>query len=358
MSLTLYIAKEWEEHVRQVLALYPSCWPVLKGSGYGFGIALLAATAHTLGQTHLAVGTVEEARLIRPEQAFAEILVLVPTMSPLQAVDLAGDLLFTVGHERHLEHLVRSARQLGAGVRSAKPLPIVIKGQTSMRRFGWSLAEVRQLQSVLGEFQRAYPLDVRGFSIHLPRTQVDDGAAAEVEIWARELTVADWAAKTLWVSHLSAERYHDLASRFPEIRLVMRMGSDLWQHDPCLYARSTVLAVQEIAKGQTYGYGQKQARRAMRLVHVSGGTANGIGLEPQVRRGGLREGLGQVFKGQDLLPSPFYYQGERLPFAEPPHMQVSILSLPEGMSCPQIGNELAVAVRMSMTRFDQVRLLG
>jgi hypothetical protein len=41
-------------------------------------------------------------------------------------------------------------------------------------------------------------------------------------------------------------------------------------------------------------------------------------------------------------------------FAEPPHMQASMLLLPEGAAVPAVGDEVDVRVRFTATQFDRV----
>jgi len=54
-----------------------------------------------------------------------------------------------------------------------------------------------------------------------------------------------------------------------------------------------------------------------------------------------------------LALSPFYVDGQRRWFAEPPHMQVSVLFLPTSVRPPDVGEELDVNVGMTITRFDR-----
>jgi hypothetical protein len=41
-------------------------------------------------------------------------------------------------------------------------------------------------------------------------------------------------------------------------------------------------------------------------------------------------------------------------FAEPPHMQASLLFLPHGPQVPTVGDEIGVRVRYTATEFDEV----
>jgi hypothetical protein len=57
-----------------------------------------------------------------------------------------------------------------------------------------------------------------------------------------------------------------------------------------------------------------------------------------------------------LTRSPFSVAGHQRLFAEPPHMQVSMLLLPAGSPAPAVGEEVDVQVRYTATAFDRVDL--
>ncbi|MBU2074491.1 MAG: alanine racemase, partial [Actinobacteria bacterium] len=63
-------------------------------------------------------------------------------------------------------------------------------------------------------------------------------------------------------------------------------------------------------------------------------------------RGGL-DALG-------FVRSPFSIDGKQRLFAEPPHMQASMLFLPGGSRVPRVGEEIDVRVRFTITTFDRV----
>ena len=55
--------------------------------------------------------------------------------------------------------------------------------------------------------------------------------------------------------------------------------------------------------------------------------------------------------------SPFTISGRATWFVEPPHMQVSLLSLPEGVTPPAVGDEVEVRVRHTTLHADAVVLV-
>ena len=54
------------------------------------------------------------------------------------------------------------------------------------------------------------------------------------------------------------------------------------------------------------------------------------------------------------MRSPFRVDGKQRLFAEPPHMQASMLFLPAGAAVPAVGDEVDVRVRYTATTFDRV----
>ena len=55
-----------------------------------------------------------------------------------------------------------------------------------------------------------------------------------------------------------------------------------------------------------------------------------------------------------FVRSPFSIDGKQRLFAEPPHMQASMLFLPQGTRVPAVGDDIDVRVRYTATTFDDV----
>ena len=53
------------------------------------------------------------------------------------------------------------------------------------------------------------------------------------------------------------------------------------------------------------------------------------------------------------MRSPYFIDGKQRLFAEPPHMQASMLFLPSGAQVPEVGDEIDVRVRYTTT-FDRI----
>jgi hypothetical protein len=73
------------------------------------------------------------------------------------------------------------------------------------------------------------------------------------------------------------------------------------------------------------------------------------GLMPRAK-GVARAGLATVNRNL----SPFVWAGKQRWFAEPPHMQVSILFLPNDVAPPGVGVELVAHLRHTTTTFDRI----
>ena len=139
----------------------------------------------------------------------------------------------------------------------------------------------------------------------------------------------------------------------------MRIGTRLWLGDAsALKTTANVLDVHRIARGERFGYHQGRAPRDGFIVIASGGTAHGVSLAAPVPQRTLRQRGVTVAEGvmeaMGRTLSPFTIAGRKRPFAEPPHMQVSMLFVPSGARVPSIGEDISVRVRFTATDFDHV----
>jgi hypothetical protein len=121
---------------------------------------------------------------------------------------------------------------------------------------------------------------------------------------------------------------------------------------------STVLDVHEVDRGDAFGYRGRTAPKAGHVLVVSGGTSHGIGLEAPTGDHSIRARAATLARGgldaAGFVRSPFTVDGKQRLFAEPPHMQASMLFLPHGPHVPAVGDEVDVRVRFTATDFDKV----
>jgi alanine racemase len=348
MPLTLHVdGDRWRAHLREVTQAHPGMVPVAKGNGYGFGLPRLARKAAWLGADTIAVGTYEDAAQVLTRFP-GDVLVMSPWRAELSDVlpEQAYDhrLIHTLGRVSDIAAL--AAKASASGVRHR----VVVEGLTSMARHGLDRHELAAAAGALG------PLRLTGFAVHLPMA---GGRLAEAETWAAVLQTSRLNTTTMFVSHLSDAELAELTARRPGLTVRPRIGTGLWLGDRAsLSVTASVLDRHRLSRGQRIGYRQRPMSRAGTLLVVAGGTAHGIGLEAPAAMTSARQRAVSLARGglqaAGLSLSPFCVGGRQRWFAEPPHMQASLLFLPDSVEVPAIGASVTVDVRFTTTTFDRV----
>lgn len=358
MGLTLRVdGPRWRAHLRDVLERQPALVPVAKGNGYGLGLGRLARRAEWLGVDTLAVGTYEE--LGEVAQRFdGSMLVLTPWRPGSDELHDADErrIIHTVGRLEDVAALTDPARGRGRA-------RVVLERLTSMRRHGLSARDLGEAVRLAG----SGGLAVEGVALHLPLAQgVGRGHLGEVERLMADVATAGFGERAparVWVSHLTEMELELLGARYPGFRFRPRVGTALWLGDRgALSACATVLDRHPVERGDAYGYRGRTAPRTGTLLVVAGGTSHGIGLEAPTGEQTLRARAASIARGgldaAGFVRSPFIVDGKHRLFAEPPHMQCSMLFLPAGTAVPAIGDEVEVRVRFTATAFDHVDIGG
>ena len=355
MPLQLTVDGErWRAHLRRIAEAQPGLVPVAKGNGYGFGLGRLARKAQWLsdqgiGGEALAVGTYEELSEVADRYA-GDLLVLTPWRPFADPGTLAAK------HAHRVVHTVGRLQDLETLLALQPSARLVLERLTSMQRHGLSGEDLRTAIRRVSQHPHAR---LEGVAAHLPIAG-QEGAPhlAEVE---QVLAEAGATIGQVWVSHLTGEELNDLRAAHPDVRVRPRIGTDLWLGDrAALTVTSTVLDVHPVAKGKAFGYRGRSAPKDGHLLVVSGGTAHGIGLESPMSGSGLRDRAATVARGGldavGRVRSPFWVDGEQRLFAEPPHMQASMLFLPADAAVPDVGDRVDARVRYTATTFDRVEL--
>ncbi len=353
MGLTLSVDGErWRAHLRTFAQAHPGLVPVAKGNGYGFTLGRLARKAQWLadqglGVDTLAVGTYEE--LPEVAQRFSGDLLVLTPWRPFGAalgVDpaIADRVVHTVGRVSDVADLLE--RQPDAR--------LVLERMTSMQRHGLSAEGLWEAGGLLADRPRAR---VEGVALHLPLAQ--GSHLGEVHRLLNDVVGARLATRTLWVSHLTDAELAALSTSYADYRIRPRVGTGLWLGDRgALHVGATVLDAHPIERGDLFGYRGRSAPKAGHLLVVSGGTAHGIGLEAPTGDQSLKARASTLARGGldavGLVRSPFSIDGKQRLFAEPPHMQASMLFLPHGARVPEVGEQVDVRVRFTTTAFDAV----
>ncbi|GAA3520002.1 alanine racemase [Aeromicrobium panaciterrae] len=334
-------AARWRRGLRALTEHTPGIVPVIKGNGYGFGRDLLAAEAADLGVSAIAVGTYAE--VPSALKAFpGDVMVL----SPWRPFD--GDVVY----DARLIHTVGRVEDIAALAADHSDSRVIIEGETSMSRHGFDRHELAAAVAALGELQ------VEGFAIHLPMTGHN---LAEAESWAAALAASQVETTTFFVSHLTPDELATIRERRPHLDVRPRIGTSLWLGDlGALSVRATVLDRHQLARGEKVGYRQRSMPRDGHLLIIAGGTSHGIGLEaPKASAGAIQRGKSLAKGGLEAAGfslSPFTIDGKQRWFAEPPHMQASMVFLPASAAVPEVGDSVEVAVRFTTATFDAVTL--
>lgn len=356
MSLVLHVdGARWRDQLRRMAQARPGLVPVAKGNGYGFGNGRLARRTqwlsdNGLGGDALAVGTYAEIGDVAP-RFDGDLVVLSPWRPWGDAAAHTGDdrVIHTVGRHDDLQALVD-----GPG----RPR-VLLERLTSMKRHGFTARGLREAVTAAAEGVR-----VEGVSIHLPLDRGENLAeAAELmtDIVAAGFDKLGPDGATVWVSHLGAGDLADLAAQYPDLTFRPRLGTELWLGDrDALRVTARVLDSHPVERGEQFGYRGRTLPRTGTLLVVSGGTAHGIGLEAPSGEGSVRARAVTLARGGldalGLAKSPYTVAGKARYFAEPPHMQSSMLFLPSGIEAPAVGDEVEVRVRFTATTFDRVEI--
>jgi len=363
MSLTLHVdGARWRAHLAGLAERTPGLVPVAKGNGYGFGLARLADEATRLGVDTLAVGTYDELGQVRPHFD-GDLLVLTPwrpfgiaaeTLSTGSAGSSPSKSTGGASTADTLIHTVSRLEDLDKLLAQDPEARFVLERTTSMLRHGMSARELREASDVVREHPTAR---CKGVAIHLPLQAGSN--LTEAQRLMTDVVAAGVSNATIWVSHLEPSDLAVLRTAYQDFTFRPRIGTDLWLGArDALTVTATVLDVHHIDRGDTFGYRARTAPRTGTILVVSGGTSHGIGLEAPSGDLSLRSRAATIARGGldavGFVRSPYSVHGKQRFFAEPPHMQASMLFLPRGSSVPDVGDEIAVRVRYTATTFDRV----
>ena len=359
MSLTLTVdGARWRSHLLSTATRNPGLVPVAKGNGYGLTLGRLARRAQWLADHAaetgarldvLAVGTYSEIGEAASRYD-GDLLVLTPWRPFGAALDLdprtASRVVHTVSRPDDLTTLLERDPRAR----------FVLEQLTSMRRHGMTRRDL----AVAAEHVQQHGAGrsgLRGVAMHLPLNTTSH--LGEVSRLINDIVASGLPTRTVFVSHLTHAEHARLATTYPDFSVRPRIGTDLWLGDRgALRVSATVLDVHEVERGDIFGYRQRSVPKHGHIVVVSGGTAHGSGLEAPTGAQSLKARAATLARGGmdavGFVRSPFSIDGKQRLFAEPPHMQASMLFVPSGARVPCIGEDIEVRVRFTATDFDRV----
>jgi hypothetical protein len=173
-----------------------------------------------------------------------------------------------------------------------------------------------------------------------------------------DVVAARLPTRRVYVSHLTDTELATLARSWPDYELRPRIGTAMWLGDRgSIRVCATVLDAHPVDRGDVFGYRGRRAPVPGTILMVSGGTAHGIALEAPSGGATLRTRVARLAQGgldaAGFVRSPYTVDGRLRLFAEPPHMQASMLFLTRGVRVPEVGDEVPVRVRFTTTSFDR-----
>lgn len=368
----------FEKHLTAILTEYKKSGadviPVIKGNGYGFTRRLLAKQAQKLNLNRISVGTIYEL-----DQALTDFGNEIIVLEPFNPTDTQ-----TIQHWEHA--LLNNAHRVIAviaGPYFAEASRVGIKrafveGKTSTTRFGVSISELPQIIN-----SDHHNVEIVGLNLHLPIAEPNQVNFALLEGSAklnsrktsnRIIEVANWLSSYvslasehqlpihLSVSHVTSKDAAQIVEiakeRNQHLSVEVRLGTSFWLgNQKLLKVAGTVLEIHELTEDhQHIGYRQIDSHGNARLLIVSGGTSHGVALAAPVNRTSLRaksvalaEGISEAL---GKIRSPFKLNGKNLPFAEPPHMHVSLLWCNDPKV--KVGDQLECTVRNTTSNFDVI----
>ncbi|UUZ61118.1 alanine racemase [Nocardioides sp. B-3] len=357
MSLVLSVDGErWRKHLIETTTALPGSCPSRRATATasatpGSRVAApgLDEQAETTGTRieMMAVGTYLELPQVADRYP-GDLLVLTPRRPLGAALDVPETL------SPRVVHTVSRIADVRDLLERAPDARFVLEQLTSMRRHGMTRRELLEAAKVPGERTLS---GLAGVAMHLPLNTASH--LGEVTRLINDVVATGLPTRTIFVSHLTRGELAGLRTSYPDFTIRPRIGTDLWLGDrAALKVRATVLDVHAIERGETFGYRGRSMPKGGHIPVVSGGTAHGIGLEAPSGDQSLRSRAATIARsGMDVVGpvrSPFSIDGKQRLFAEPPHMQASMLFLPSGARVPAVGEDIDVRVRFTATTFDRV----
>ena len=280
------LARNWEILRREVPASV-SLMFVAKDNAYGLGAVEAARVALEGHADSLAVFTLGEAQELRDAGITAPILLLGERLADEVPHVLELDLEPCVGSVEMAEGFSKAGRTRG------RPVPIHLKVNTGMNRFGFSWRNVDSWGPILKTLPA---LEFRGALSHFAQSDELDKGFARTQSQRFEGVLERLAALSIqpqWIHHCNSGGVLDLPdAHFNRVRVGL-LAQGVYPSEVCrrlegvlpvLSLRARLTAIQELEIGDTVGYGMRwRAERPSRIGVLSVGYGDGY---PRLRNQG------------------------------------------------------------------------
>ncbi|HVL22661.1 MAG TPA: alanine racemase [Thermomicrobiales bacterium] len=288
---------------------------VIKANAYGHGAVPIAETALAAGATSLAVATVDEGAVLRRAGIDAPVLVLGPVGEAERQRAVGLDFALAVSDIGFAAGVASDARMY----LRKEPLPVHLKIDTGMRRFGVMPDDVvATARAILSHPE----LHLAGVFTHLACADVENSASAheQVAIFDRCVAALREAGIDVPVHHVANSA---ATIRFPEFhRGMVRVGIAMYglRPDislplpsgvkPVMTVHSRVARIIPLAPGDTVGYGgtwraEVPAHGALIPIGYADGYQRALSSKGWMAIAGSRaDVLGRVCMDQTIVRLP------------------------------------------------------
>lgn len=263
-------------NLSRVRALAPTSkvMAAIKADGYGHGAVPVAQALAGAGVDAFAVACLEEAVTLRDAGIGTRIALLEGVLSRDEAIEAAALGLEIVIHDRWQLELL-------ASLPADQPLAVWFKLDSGMHRLGFPLAQAPSLNETL----RVHPnWRLQGWITHLacaddlssPMTQAQIGAfETAMHGISGDRSIANSAGLIAW-PQARVDWVRPGLMLYGASPMPGQTGADLGLQ-PAMHVASRLIAVHEIAAGETVGYGATYTcPETMRVGVVAVGYADGV----------------------------------------------------------------------------------
>ena len=261
---------------------------VVKDGGYGHGAIQVARAALDSGASYLAISTLEEAMALRDQGVTARLLLLGDREEGELPWCVAYDLTCSISEP----HTVSSLAELAS--KAGKPVPVHIKINTGMNRYGVRWTEAASLASLIRSNKM---LVLEGVLSHFAQSDEADKTFACLQLTRFEDALRQMGERgiTVPVKHLcNSGGFLDLSqAHFDMVRLgILPLGvypSSVCRRlpgiEPVMSVKARLAAIQNLEPGDSVGYGMRfTASSPRRIAVLPIGYGDGF---PRVRNQGF-----------------------------------------------------------------------
>lgn len=346
---------------------------VLKADAYGHGAVEVAHALTEAGAKYLAVTRPEEALPLREAGIGLPILLLAPALPDEVELLISHRLTATLSCYDDARRLARAAAKQEA------PVLAQLKIDTGMGRFGVPPSETLKIAQKIAALPE---LRLESAWTHFATAAGDEAQTAELlQQFAQFQPLVEQLAHAL---KIPLSQFHcansAAALRFPEMRLGrVRIGTLLYGQFPSrlaatagrslglqlentYQAKTRVLAIKELASGQSVGYGSEwKARTPTRIATIGIGFADGFAVEPQTRSASFPQIIRQTLRQTAELAGRKSSSGTRTvsignqtaPVTGRIAMQSCAVDITH-LKNVQVGDEVTVSLRRTSAKLPRI----